>query len=82
MHHNAAEIFAAPQEYNGFNLCLADLVSGEIAYLTNRGKAAAGTGPLKLEHQLYGLSNGVLHDLWPKVLGLWMSPLPVSDAVL
>ncbi|CAL5228674.1 g11847 [Coccomyxa viridis] len=56
-----------PEEYNGFNLCVADLVSGEIDYLTNRGKDAAGRGPLKLEHQLYGLSNGVLQDMWPKV---------------
>ena len=62
---------ALPQEYNGFNLCVADLVSGEIDYLTNRGKDAAGRGPLKLEHQLYGLSNGVLQDMWPKVIGLF-----------
>ena len=55
------------QEYNGFNLCVADLVSGELGYLTNRGKVAAGRGPLELKHRLYGLSNGVLQDLWPKV---------------
>lgn len=58
------------QEYNGFNLCVADLVSGEFGYLTNRGKDAVAKGPLKLEHQLYGLSNGVLQDMWPKVTGL------------
>ena len=55
------------QEYNGFNLCVADLVSGEMGYLTNRGKNAAGRGPLQLEHKLYGLSNGVLQDRWHKV---------------
>ena len=55
------------QEYNGFNLCVADLVSGKLGYLTNRGAAAAGRGPLELEHKLYGLSNGVLQDSWPKV---------------
>lgn len=55
------------QEYNGFNLCVADLVSGKMGYLTNRGTAAAGRGPLELEHILYGLSNGVLQDNWPKV---------------
>ncbi len=64
------DIHALPQEYNGFNLCVADLVSGEFGYLTNRGKGSAGTDPLKLEHRLYGLSNGVLQDMWPKVGGL------------
>ena len=55
------------QEYNGFNLCVADLVAGKMAYMTNRGKGAAGSGPMELEHRLYGLSNGVLQDRWPKV---------------
>lgn len=57
------------QEYNGVNLCVADLVSSKVAYLTNRGKDAAGRCPLELEHRLYGLSNGVLQDKWPKVQG-------------
>ena len=62
-----AEYFGWLQEYNGFNLCVADLVAGKMAYMTNRGKGTAGNGPIELEQRLYGLSNGVLQDRWPKV---------------
>lgn len=55
----------AVQAYSGFNLVVGDVVSQEVAYLSNRGKHAGQ--PQMLDKGIYGLSNGSLHDSWPKV---------------
>ncbi len=51
------------QVYNGFNLVVGDMVSHQLAYLSNR----AETGAQALEPGLHGISNGVLDSAWPKV---------------
>lgn len=55
----------AVQAYMGFNLIVGDVLSQEVAYLSNRGKHSGL--PQVLRKGIYGLSNGSLHDMWPKV---------------
>ena len=40
-----------------------DVVSGEVAYISNRG----GQTPAQLQPGAYGISNGRLDAKWPKV---------------
>jgi uncharacterized protein with NRDE domain len=47
-------------QYNGFNLLVGDASS--LCYLSNRD-----AGARKLEPGVYGLSNGLLNEAWPKV---------------
>jgi uncharacterized protein with NRDE domain len=51
---------SAAHAYNGFNLFAADRDS--LAYLSSPGATASRLGP-----GIYGLSNGVLDEPWPKV---------------
>ena len=51
------------QAYNGFNLVVGDLASGEVAYVSNRG----GQTPTLLQPGVHGISNGQLQSRWPKV---------------
>ena len=51
------------QAYNGFNLVVGDLATGEVAYVSNRG----GQAPTLLQPGVHGISNGQLHSKWPKV---------------
>ncbi len=49
-------------EYAGFNLLAGDLGKEQLFWYSNRRPK-----PLKLKPGLYGLSNGVLNEAWPKV---------------
>lgn len=52
--------------YNGFNLVVADLRIGEMAYCTNRPHGQ----PVRIQGVppgMYGLSNATLDTPWPKV---------------
>ena len=51
------------QEYNGFNLVVGDLSTGDVAYLTNR----EDDGIVRLVPGTYGISNAALNCAWPKV---------------
>ena len=51
------------QVYNGFNLVVGDMVSHQLAYISNR----AETGAQALEPGLHGISNGMRNSAWPKV---------------
>ena len=53
------------QAYNGYNLVVGDLVTKEVAYLTNRG---GPPGVISLNPGVHGLSNGVMgQPYWTKV---------------
>jgi uncharacterized protein with NRDE domain len=52
-------------EYNGFNLVLGDREG--LYWFSNRGGADPRNGKA-LEPGIYGISNGLLDDPWPKVL--------------
>ena len=54
-------IDAAKDDYNGFNLLLAD--AGTMVHYSNRGTAAG-----KLDPGIYALSNHLLDTPWPKVV--------------
>jgi uncharacterized protein with NRDE domain len=56
----SAHIAAAGAAYGGFNLFVGDGTS--LWYVSNRG-----AGPRQLAPGLYGLSNGLLDDDWPKM---------------
>lgn len=57
--------------YNGFNLVLGDLASGQWAWLSNRGGARVGELIGRaLGSGVYGLSNAALDSPWPKTLQL------------
>jgi uncharacterized protein with NRDE domain len=57
----ARELAADGDAYNGFNLLVGDGAS--LAYVSNRG-----AGPRVLAPGVYGLSNALLDDPWPKVV--------------
>jgi uncharacterized protein with NRDE domain len=60
-----AQIDASAQEYNGFNLVLGD--RDGLYWYSNRGGADPRNGKA-LEPGIYGISNGLLDDPWPKVV--------------
>jgi uncharacterized protein with NRDE domain len=53
------------EQYNGFNLVLGD--RDALYWFSNRGGADPRNG-MALEPGLYGISNGLLDDPWPKVV--------------
>mmetsp|Transcript_39929 Transcript_39929/g.86896 ORF Transcript_39929/g.86896 Transcript_39929/m.86896 type:complete len:257 (-) Transcript_39929:164-934(-) len=57
------EIHQKQIPYNGYTLVVADILSDEVAYLSNRDS----TGPRNLTSGIYGLSNALLDSPWPKV---------------
>ena len=69
VHHNG-------QAFNGFNLVVGDLASGEVAYASNRG----GQAPVQLQPGAHGISNGQLHSQWPKVVVLLQAHVPRGPA--
>lgn len=52
-------------EYNGFNLVIGDRDS--LVWFSNRAGGDARNGK-RLEPGIYGISNGLLDDPWPKVV--------------
>lgn len=52
-------------EYNGFNLVIGDRDS--LVWFSNRADGDARNGK-RLEPGIYGISNGLLDDPWPKVV--------------
>lgn len=57
--------------YNGFNLVVGDLASGQWAWLSNRGGSEPGALVTQaLGSGVYGLSNASLDAPWPKTLQL------------
>jgi len=62
--HYSDPIIAPLQDFNPFNLILAD--SGEAHFLSNRPQDIR----TRLAHGIYGLSNGTLDEPWPKTLQL------------
>ena len=51
--------------HNGFNLIAADFSRGDCYWMSS-----AHASPLRLDHGLFGLSNGSLDEPWPKVVAL------------
>ncbi len=60
----AAALRPGMQAYAGFNLLLADLRSGRMAWVSNRA------GLAEVQPGVHGLSNAALDTPWPKVLRL------------
>lgn len=54
------------EKYDGFNLVVMDVLSGEMAYLTNR-PLGQHTEPVIVTPGIHGLSNAFLDTPWPKV---------------
>ena len=52
--------------YNGFNLIVADLCRGEMAYVSNRPKEDP-MKPQMVHPGFHVLCNGLLNTPWPKV---------------
>ncbi|RLM73858.1 hypothetical protein C2845_PM15G18670 [Panicum miliaceum] len=67
----ATEIAKEADQYNGFNLILADVNSGTMVYTSNR----PGGDPViqTVAPGLHVLSNGAIDSPWPKVLRLGQS---------
>lgn len=61
----AAQLAAADDPYNGFNLVLYD--GAALVWYSNRGAADARNG-VPLKPGIYGISNGLLDTAWPKVV--------------
>lgn len=59
------QIASGAQAYNGFNLILGD--RDNLYWYSNRGADDPRNGKA-LEAGIYGISNGLLDDPWPKVL--------------
>jgi len=57
---HAERLLREAARYNGFNLLLGD--AGSLCYVSNRAPAVR-----ILEPGIYGLSNGLLDEAWPKV---------------
>ncbi|KAH9624594.1 hypothetical protein KSS87_002810, partial [Heliosperma pusillum] len=60
------------QDYNGFNLVLADLISKTMVYVTNRPKGNTAVRIQEVQPGLHVLSNANLDSPWPKVERLRM----------
>ncbi|PUZ48463.1 hypothetical protein GQ55_7G246900 [Panicum hallii var. hallii] len=67
----ATEIAKEADQYNGFNLILADVNSGTMVYISNR----PGGDPViqTVAPGLHVLSNGAIDSAWPKALRLGQS---------
>jgi uncharacterized protein with NRDE domain len=59
-------IAAGAADYNGFNLVLGD--RDNLYWYSNRGGADPRNGQALEPGRIYGISNGLLDDPWPKVL--------------
>ena len=62
----AEELSKEANEYNGFNLIVADLVTKSMLYVSNRPKEA----PFSIQPVppgIHVLSNAMLDSPWPKV---------------
>lgn len=70
----AEEIAKEADQYNGFNLLLADILSATMVYVTNRLKGD-GCYITAVPPGVHVLSNASLDTPWPKVTKL--SPLLV-----
>ena len=73
----AAFVAKTRDAYAGFNLIVGDCVTGEFAYVGNRGDAAGDGSPVRLdvfphENDVHGVARGVsnatLATPWPKVV--------------
>lgn len=57
------ELAQSAEQYNGFNLIYGNVLQGELWYFSNRSTQH----PQRLGAGMYGLSNGLLDEAWPKV---------------
>lgn len=62
----AVTYLSVEQEHNGFNLIVGDLVTKQLAYMTNRGDGPSC--PILLSPGCHAISNSTLHEPWPKVM--------------
>jgi uncharacterized protein with NRDE domain len=60
-----AALAALPDDYNGYNLLVGD--RSTLIWYSNRGSDDARNGK-PLSSGVYGMSNGLLDDPWPKVV--------------
>jgi uncharacterized protein with NRDE domain len=60
------EVAAEADQYNGFNLILADLCSKTMVYVTNRAKEGNNL-VTEVESGIHVLTNARLDTPWPKV---------------
>jgi uncharacterized protein with NRDE domain len=60
------EVAAEADQYNGFNLILADLCSKTMVYVTNRAKEGNNL-VTEVESGIHVLTNARLDSPWPKV---------------
>lgn len=63
----ADELVVEGDQYNGFNLVVADLLSMTMVYITNRPKDN-GLSVTEVSPGIHVLSNANLDTPWPKVL--------------
>ncbi|XP_057965976.1 uncharacterized protein LOC131156364 isoform X2 [Malania oleifera] len=68
----AAEVVQEADQYNGFNLVLADLCSKTMIYLTNRPREE-NISATEVSPGIHVLSNASLDTPWPKALRLHKS---------
>lgn len=62
----AEELVKEADQYNGFNLIIADLCSMTMVYVTNRPKEGDGS-IMEVSPGIHVLSNARLDSPWPKV---------------
>lgn len=62
----AEEVVKEADQYNGFNLIVADICSKNMVYVTNRPKQDANF-IRQVSPGIYALSNSNLDTPWPKV---------------
>lgn len=55
-------------EYNGFNLIIADLMSMNMVYVTNRLKGGDSCFVTTVPRGVHVLTNSSLDTPWPKVI--------------
>ncbi|MCD7447706.1 hypothetical protein HAX54_032899 [Datura stramonium] len=63
----AKELVNEVNEYNGFNLILADVETGKMVYVTNRPKGGEPMTIQEVHPGIHVLSNAKLDSPWPKV---------------
>jgi uncharacterized protein with NRDE domain len=71
----AEELSKEADQYNGFNLILADISSKSMVYLTNRPKPENFI-VMEVTPGMHVLSNASLDSPWPKVILSVMRLLP------
>mgnify|MGYP003366519509 CR=1 FL=1 len=69
----ADEVVEEADQYNGFNLILADLCSRTMVYVTNRPKEDRNF-VTEVSSGIHVLSNAQLDSPWPKVRKLLVPP--------